>query len=172
MLLKKALPTFLIALSTASSAAAFETNTRDANTKLGIDKKLVEFGIPIGQVLFKPGFFALLFGVGIGVAESCNIPITLPWLLISFITVLLVNFAVPPVPGGAMMGFTIIFAQLGIPMEAMGIAIAINAIADFPATAGNVSGWQLTLIDVADSLDMVDQKVLHEEDPKTNGVEH
>jgi Na+/H+-dicarboxylate symporter len=91
-------------------------DTQDANNKLGIDKKLVEFGIPIGQVLFKPGFFALLFAVGIGVSESCNIPITLPWLLNSFITVLLVNFAVPPIPGGAMMGFAIIFAQLGIPM--------------------------------------------------------
>lgn len=170
LLFKKAWPTLLIALTTASSAAAFATNTQDANSKLGIDKKLVEFGIPIGQVLFKPGFFALLFGVGIGVAESCNIPITLPWLLFSFITVLLVNFAVPPIPGGAMMGFTIIFAQLGIPMEAMGVAIAINAIADFPATAGNVSGWQLTLIEVADSLNMIDQTVLHKEDSNTNDI--
>ena len=40
------------------------------------------------------------------------------------------------------------------------------------ATAGNVSGWQLTLIEVADSLDMIDQKVLHEGDPNTNGIEH
>lgn len=171
LLFKKAWPTLLIALTTASSAAAFATNTRDANHKLGIDKKLVEFGIPIGQVLFKPGFFALLFGVAIGVAESCNIPITLPWLLMSFITVLLVNFAVPPIPGGAMMGFAIIFAQLGIPMEAMGIAIAINAIADFPATAGNVSGWQLTLIDVADSLNMIDRKVLYEKGTNANAIE-
>ena len=170
LLFKKAWPTLLIALTTASSAAAFATNTRDANSKLGIDKKLVEFGIPIGQVLFKPGFFALLFGVGIGVAESCNIPITLPWLLTSFITVLLVNFAVPPIPGGAMMGFAIIFAQLGIPMEAMGVAIAINAIADFPATAGNVSGWQLTMIEVADSLNRLDRNVLHEVESHTKSI--
>ena len=57
-----------------------------------------------------------------------------------------------------MLGFTNAVAQLGIPMEAMGIAIATNAIADFPATAGNVSRWQLTLIDVADSLHMIDPK--------------
>lgn len=172
LLFKKAWPTLFVALTTASSAAAFETNTRDANSKLGIDKKLVEFGIPVGQVLFKPGFFALFFGLVIGLAESYNIPITLPWIVISFATILLVNFAVPPIPGGAMMGFATIFAQLGIPMEAMGIAIAINAIADFPATAGSVSGWQLTLIDVADSLNMIDRKVLHSEETNTNGIEH
>ena len=161
LLMKKAWQTLLIALTTASSAAAFGTNTRDANKKLGIDKKLVEFGTPIGQVLFMPGFIALLFGMEAGFAESCGIQITLPWIIISLITNLLLSFAIPPVPGGAMMGFTIAFAQLGIPMEVMGVALAINAIVDFPATACNVSGWQLTMIDVADSLDMLDKETLH-----------
>lgn len=164
LLFKKSWPTLLIALTTASSAAAFATNTRDANRKLGIDKKLVEFGIPLGQVLFKPGFFALFFSVEIGLAESCGIPITLPWLVIAFLTNLLASIAVPPVLGGAMMGFTIIFAQLGIPMEVMGVAIAINSIADFPATACNVSSWQLTMIEVADSLSMLDRGALYKEE--------
>ena len=62
------------------------------------------------------------------------------------------------------MGFAIIFAQLGIPMEAMGIAIAISAIGDFPATAGEVSGWQLTMIEIADSLNMIDRTVLHKDE--------
>ena len=53
-----------------------------------------------------------------------------------------------------------VFAQLGIPMEVMGIALAINAITDFPCTAGNVSIWQLTMIDVADSLNMLDKEAL------------
>ena len=157
---KKAWQTLLIALTTASSAAAFATNTNDANKKLGIDKKLVEFGTPIGQVLFMPGFIALLFGMEASFAESCGIQITIPWIIISLVTNLLISFAVPPVPGGAMMGFTITFAQLGIPMEIMGIALAINAITDFPCTACNVSSWQLTMIDVADSLNMLDKETL------------
>ena len=161
LLLRKAWPTLIIALSTASSAAAFSTNTRDANIKLGIDRKIVEFGTPIGQVLFMPGFYALLFGVSLGFADSCGLSITLPWLVIAFITNLLLSFAVPPVPGGAMMGLTVAFSQLGIPMEAMGVALAVNAILDFPATACNVSSWQLTLIEVADSLDMLDKEKLH-----------
>ena len=61
---------------------------------------------------------------------------------------------------GAIMGFTVVFAQLGIPMEAMAIAIALNAITDFPLTAMNVTGWQLTMIDVADSLGRLDKETL------------
>ena len=161
LLMKKAWPTLFIALTTASSAAAFSTNTRDANQKLGIDKKLLEFGIPIGQVLFMPGFTIWLFGMEACFAESCGVPITVPWIVIGLITNILLSFAVPPVPGGALMGFTIAFTQLGIPMEVMGIAIAVSAILDFPATACNISSWQLTMIDVADSLDMLDKETLH-----------
>ena len=160
LVFKKAWPTLMICLTTASSAAAFSTNVRDANKKLGIDKKLVDFGIPLGQVLFMPGFVALLFGMAVGFAQTCHIEITLPWVIIGCFTSLLVSFAVPPVPGGAMMGFTVVFAQLGVPMEVMGVAIAINAITDFPCTACNVSSWQLTMIDVADSLDMLDKETL------------
>jgi L-cystine uptake protein TcyP (sodium:dicarboxylate symporter family) len=70
---------------------------------------------------------------------------------------------VPPIPGGATLGFAVVFAQLGIPAEMMAIAIAINAVLDFPATAIQVSGWQLTLIDVADSLDLLDKETLRKD---------
>lgn len=163
LLFKKAWPTFIITLSTASSAASFSTNLRDANKKLGIDKHLVDFGIPLGQVLFMPGFVSLVFGMALGLADSVGIEITLPWIVMGCFTALLVSFAIPPVPGGAMMGLTVMFAQMGIPIEVMGIALAINAITDFPCTACNVSIWQLTMIDVADSLNMLDKETLRKD---------
>ena len=164
LLFKKILPTFLIAFTTASSAAAFSRNTQDSVSKLGIDKKLAEFAIPLGHVLFMPGVLTMFFGMEIGFAESCGIAITAPWLVLALITNILLAFAVPPVSGGMIMGFTIAFTQLGIPMEVMGIAVAIDAIINFPCTACDVSSWQLTMIDVADSLDMLDREVLHKEE--------
>lgn len=160
LLIKKILPTFMIALTTASSAAAFPTNTRDARKELGIDQKLVEFGIPLGQVLFKPGFVSLLIVMQLSFTEAGSSPVTLTWLILAYIINLLLSFATPPVPGGALMAFTVAFTQLGVPMEMMGVAIAIDTILDFPATAINTTGWQLTLIDAADSLKMLDKEKL------------
>ena len=160
LLFKKACPTFLILLTTASSAAAFSTNIKDSTEKLGIRKQLAEFGIPLGQVLFMPDVLILLCGMEITFAVSCGLPITLPWFMIAFLSNLLVAFALPPIPGGMMMGFTILFTQLGIPMEMMGIALAISSITDFPGTAVNVSSWQISLLDVADELNMLDHEVL------------
>lgn len=160
LLFRKAWPTFLIAFTTASSAASYTTSVTDANQKFGINKKLVEFGVPLGQVLFKPALIALFFSMQTGFAKTCGIQITLPWLVIAAITNLLLAFAVPPVPGGAVTGFTLAFTQMGIPLDVMGVALAINALVDFPMTSTNVSGWQLALIEAADSLHMLDQETL------------
>lgn len=160
LLFKKAFPTWLIAFTTSSSAAALTTAVDDAHKRLGIDKKLADFGIPIGQVLFMPGLIALFFSMEVNFAVIYGIPITLQWILVGFVTNILISFAMPPIPGGAMMGFTIVFAQLGIPMEVLGIALAVNVVTDFLGTSVNFSSWQLTLIDVADSLGMLDRETL------------
>ena len=57
--LKKVFPVFLIGLTTASSAAAFLENRKVCEEKLGIDKKIVNIGVPLGQVVFMPGFYIL-----------------------------------------------------------------------------------------------------------------
>jgi len=163
LLLKKTWKTLVIALTTASSAAAFQRNIRDANKKLGIDKRLAEFGTSLGQVLFSPTDVAILLAMELGFAEMYGIAITPQFLIIALITNLLLSFSIPPVPGGAVMGYTIAFTQLGIPMEVLGVVLALDAIIDFPATACNVSGWQLTMIEVADSLDMLDKETLRKE---------
>ena len=160
LLLKKTWKTLVIVLTTASSAAAFQRNIRDANKKLGIDKRLAEFGTSLGQVLFSPTDVAILLAMELGFAEMYGIAITPQFLIIALITNLLLSFSIPPVPGGAVMGYTIAFTQLGIPMEVLGVVLALDAIIDFPATACNVSGWQLTMIEVADSLDMLDKETL------------
>ena len=163
LLLKKTWKTLVIALTTASAAAAFQRNIRDANKKLGIDKRLAEFGTSLGQVLFSPTDVAILLAMELGFAEMYGIAITPQFLIIALITNLLLSFSIPPVPGGAVMGYTIAFTQLGIPMEVLGVVLALDAIIDFPATACNVSGWQLTMIEVADSLDMLDKETLRKE---------
>ena len=163
LLLKKTWKTLVIALTTASSAAAFQRNIRDANKKLGIDKRLAEFGTSLGQVLFSPTDVAILLAMELGFAEMYGIAITPQFLIIALITNLLLSFSIPPVPGGSVMGYTIAFTQLGIPLEVMGVVLALDAIIDFPATACNVSGWQLTMIEVADSLDMLDKETLRKE---------
>ena len=97
----------------------------------------------------------------VGFAEMYGIAITPQFLAVALITNLLLSFSIPPVPGGSLMGYTIAFTQFGIPLDVMGVVLAVDAIIDFPATACNVSSWQLTMIHVADTLNMLDEEALH-----------
>lgn len=160
LLIKKLMPTFIIAITTASSAAAFATNTETCEKKLGISKKIINFGVPLGQVVFMPGAAVQFFCVGICIAEALGVTVTPIWLATLFIIALVLSIAAPPVPGGALTCYTILTMQLGIPGEAISVAIALNVILEFIATAVNLFCLQTELTELAGGLDMLDKEIL------------
>ncbi len=160
LLIRKIAPTFLIAITTDSSAAAFSTNTECCEKDLGIDRKIISFGIPLGQVVFMPGASILFLAAAFCMAEVYGVPISLPWLLSAIIITFVLAVAAPPIPGGALICYTMLMTQLGIPDEAIAIAIAFNVILEFVATAFNLACLQLELVELSGELDMLDMKVL------------
>ena len=155
-ILKKTMPTFLIGLSTASAVAAYPTNQECCERQLGISEKITSFGIPLGQVIYMPGAAVLFLVGGLCMAETYGVAITPAWLLtLLFISVMLA-IAAPPVPGAALTCYTLLFTQLGMPMEAVAIMTALNVILEFVATALNLFGLQLALTDLGGSLEMLD----------------
>ena len=160
VLIKKLFPTFLIGLTTASSAAAFATNVECCEKDLGIDKKIINFGIPLGQVVFMPGAAILFLAAGLCMAEVYGIAISLSWLITALRIIVVLAVAAPPVPGGALTCYTILFLQLNIPAEAIAIVIALNVVLEFVATAVNLSCLQMELVELSASLDMLDREKL------------
>ncbi len=163
ILLKKMAPTFLIALTTASSSAAFGVNMECCEKDLGIDKRIVNFGVSLGQVIFMPGVSVMFLAVGFCMAEIYGVAVSPVWLVTAFIIAIVLAVAAPPVPGGALTCYTILFVQLKIPMEAIAITIALNAILEFFTTAVNLFCLQTELVELAAGLDMLDLKRLREE---------
>lgn len=162
VLARKLMPAFLIALTTASSAAAFSTCVKDAEEKLGISPRLVSFAVPMGQILFMPGFVATMASIEFAMARHYGIAITLDWVVIGIVVNVVLSIAAPPVPGGAMTCYSIAFLQLGIPPEAIGLALTMDVILDFVCTAVNFSGMQISLVGIADSLHMLDHEKLRQ----------
>ncbi len=160
LLLKKLLPTFLIGVSTVSSAAAFATNMETCEKKLGIDPVLSHFAVPLGQVIFKPGALVGFPLVCLAMAEIYSVPITPVWIVTMVIVVALLSMAAPPIPGGALTCYTVMFSQLSIPLEAVAIAVAVNSIIDFIMTANNLTCLQTETAMTAVSFGMLDKDKL------------
>ena len=151
----------LIALTTASSAAAYGTNLETCEKKLGIDKRIVNFGLPLGQVVFMPGGGIMFLTMAFMMAEYAQVAVSLSWVVMAVIVASLLALAAPPIPGGGLSVYTILFLQLGIPMETLTLALALNTIIEFFGTAANLACLQMELTLVADKMGMLDTEVLH-----------
>lgn len=160
-LMKKLLPTFLISLTTASSAATFSTNLETCEKKLGIHKKLVNFGVPLGTAFSRPGHAMSFFCVCLFMANQYQVSMTSAWLFTAILTSGLLALAVPPVPGGGVACYSILFLQLGIPVEALAVAIVLEILLDFISTALNMVAVPVDLTHVAGRLHLEDTEVLH-----------
>ena len=68
---------------------------------------------------------------------------------------MILALAAPPIPGGPITCFTMLFAQLNIPIEALPLIIALNVLMDFFGTAFNLLCLQTELVELAGDLNML-----------------
>ena len=160
VLLKKMAPTFFIALSTASSVATFSTNMDCCEHRMGITKKLVNFGVPLGTAFSRSGHAVTFFCVCLFMASYYSITMSVAWVFTALLIAGLLAIAVPPVIGGGIVCYSILFLQLGIPLEALAIAVVLEIILDFISTALNMVAVPVDLVGVASKLDMIDKETL------------
>lgn len=160
VLIKKLLPVFVIGITTASSAATFSTNMEIGEQELGIPKKILNFAIPLGQVVFMPAVVIVFLGMTFPLTTVYDVDITFSWLITAVLVSGLLAMALPPIPGGALTCYTILFTELGIPMEALAIVISIDLFFDFIGTATNIVCLLAELMLSTDRMGMLDREKL------------
>lgn len=154
-LFRSQIQTFLVALSTASSAASFGLNVECCEKKLRIDSKLVRFGIPFGQVLFKPGGAIVFVVLSLYMAKYYNIPMTPTWVATMLIIVSILAVASPPIPGGGISAILVLYTQLGIPTSCLAISTTILMFSDYTITANDLVCLQHELLIIAKKLGLL-----------------
>jgi proton glutamate symport protein len=137
---RAALPPQLIALSSSSSIATLPALVESAESELGLPTKVTGFVLPLAVSTFKIAgpvswsvgalFVGYFYGVPLGPSALATI---------AFAAVFLA-FGVPGVPRGAFIMLAPLFLAIGLPIEGIGILIAVDAIPDTFATALNVTG--------------------------------
>lgn len=157
---KKLGPSFLIALSTASSAATIPSIIDCCRKKLGIDEKLTNFAVPFGSVVFMSHAVNVFVLIPLFTAQVYGVELTVGSLVMCVLNAVILSVAAPPIPGGAISCYTLMFLQLGIPLEAISLAVAANVVLDFTCTAGNLHALLVQLAHGAKKLGMLDETIL------------
>lgn len=156
LLIKKMMSTFVIAITTASSSAAFAENVETCEKRLGIDKRVVNIGVPIGQTIFMPGATVIFYCLALYIAEYFGMGISFSWIVTLAIISVILAIAAPPVPGGGLACYALIVAQMGFPQDALAMFCALGIIPEFFAVAANLSTLQMELVELSSGLNMLD----------------
>jgi proton glutamate symport protein len=137
---RAALPAQLIAFSSSSSIASLPALVQGAEEKLKLPKEVTGFVLPLAVSMFKfAGPVAWPLG-SLFVAWFYGVELHAPqYLTIAFAAIFL-GFAAPGVPRGAFLMLAPLFLAIGLPLEGIGILIAVDAIPDLFATVTNATG--------------------------------
>lgn len=160
LLLKKVLPPFIVAITTASSMTAMPLGMETCKSKLGVRENVVSFAYPLGTVIYMPAGIASFTVIVLVFAELYQVEVNLSWLIAVVFTVTLLVIAMPPIPGAGLLVYTILFARLGIPAEALVLATAIDVAMDYCGTGTNVLMLMLQIAFQAKSLGSIDREIL------------
>ena len=143
------LPAQIIAFSSSSSIASLPALVNGAERGLKLPANVTGFVLPLAVSTFKFAapvswtfgalFVAWFYQVDLGITQYATI---------AFATVFL-GFAAPGVPRGAFLMLAPLFLAIGLPVEGIGILIAVDAIPDLFATVLNASGDMAAAVLVA-----------------------
>ena len=129
----------MIAFTTCSSAAALATNLIQTQ-KMGASKPVASFSLPLGNTINMDGTAVYMGVVAIFVAEIYGIPMPFDKQFQVLATGILASIGSVGVPGAGLIMSTIVFTQVGIPLEGIAIIAGIDRVMDMARTTMNVLG--------------------------------
>ncbi len=141
----------LTAFSTCSSGAALPIAMRDIEEKCGVSNKIAGFALPLGATINMNGtalyegvtvlFIAQVYGVDLSIAQQ--------FLVLG--TVLLAAIGTAGIPMAGLVMLSVVLTVVGLPMEGVGLVLAVQQLCDMPRTAVNSFGDQCAAVVVAKS---------------------
>ena len=150
--------TALTVFALSSSNASMPLNMKFCEERLGVSKKVCSFSIPLGATINMDGLTMFATITALYFARACGIELNFNDYASFGVAVLLLSMGTPGVPGASAVMITVLFKQLGLPLEILGMGLAMVALVDMPRTVLNTTGDIAATFIAARSENMVDMK--------------
>ncbi|MGI6755755.1 MAG: dicarboxylate/amino acid:cation symporter [Atopobiaceae bacterium] len=138
--LRKFWPVMVFAFSTSSSNATIPLNMETLEQRIGVDKKIAAFTIPLGATINMDGT-AIMQGVAVVfIAQAFGITLTPAMLLMTVVTAVTASIGTAGVPGVGTIMLAMVFNSVGLPAEGVGMIMGIDRLLDMGRTAINITG--------------------------------
>jgi Na+/H+-dicarboxylate symporter len=169
MFIKKIRNTQIFAFSTASSNATIPVTLRTVTERFGVNNSVASFTVPFGATINMDGT-AIMQGVAtVFIANVYNVELGLSGYLTVILMSVLASIGTAGVPGVGLIMLSMVFAQVGLPVEGIGLILGVDRLMDMIRTAVNVSGDAVVSTVVAKSEGKVDLQIYA--DPKAGAMD-
>jgi len=130
----------LVAFSTASSAATLPVSMEVAREKGGVKKEVAGFVLPLGATINMDGTALYESVAAVFIANVYGIELSFSQLLTIFLTATLASVGAAAIPGAGLVMLTLVLSSVGLPLEGIGLIVAVDRLLDMLRTAVNVWG--------------------------------
>ncbi|MGM8849642.1 dicarboxylate/amino acid:cation symporter [Salinicola sp. MH3R3-1] len=130
----------VVSFSSASSSGTLPVSIRCAQKNLGVSEGVSSFVLPVGATINMDGT-AIYQGVAaLFVAQLVGADLSMMDYGMIVLTGTLASIGTAGVPGAGLIMLSIVLAQIGLPLEAIGVVAGVDRILDMARTSVNVAG--------------------------------
>lgn len=162
--IKKMRPAHIFAFSTASSNATIPVTLQVVEKRLGVDNSTAAFTVPLGATINMDGT-AIMQGVAtVFIANVYGIDLGLTDYLTVVGMSILASIGTAGVPGVGLIMLAMVFNQVGLPVEGIGLILGVDRILDMIRTAVNITGDATVTCIIARSEKTIDDLIFQNPD--------
>jgi Na+/H+-dicarboxylate symporter len=138
--LKNMSTVILTAFSTSSSNATLPLTMETVETKSGVSNKIASFTLPLGATINMNGTALYECVAVMFIAQAYGIDLTIGQQLVVVFTALLAAIGSAGIPMAGLVMMAVVLNAVGLPLEGIGLILAVDRILDMFRTVINVYG--------------------------------
>jgi Na+/H+-dicarboxylate symporter len=157
----------LVAFSTASSVAALPINLKNTEHSLGVKKSITNFVLPLGATVNMNGLASTIGVIAIFAANLYGIQLSIGDMITITITSVIAAIGAAGVPAAGIVVLPMVLGSVGIPLDVIGLIVAINRILDMMSTTTNITGDTFAAVLVAKSENELDTCIYNNQEQES-----
>ena len=150
-----------MAFGVSSSVAVLPVTLQAVQERLKVPKSIAALTIPLGATINMDGTAIMQGMATVFIAQMSGIDLTLFQYIQVVILAVVTSIGTAAVPSAGTITLVIILQQFGLPLEAIGIILAVDRILDMLRTSVNVTGDAAVACIVADSENLIDKNLFN-----------
>ena len=128
----------LTAFSTSSSSATLPLTLEAVEDEVGVSNKITSFVLPLGATVNMDGTALYEFVAALFIAQAYGIHLGFVQQFIVVFTALLASIGAAGIPMAGLVMITVVLSSVGLPLEGVGLILAVDRILDMCRTTVNV----------------------------------